>query len=772
MSSYLHPGVYLEEIPSGVRPIEGVSTSTAAILGYATKGPIGEPELIFNWDIYDQQYGGIRDTTDGSVDVMGYSAFAFFQNGGRKAYIVRLAVNAVKAFAVLPLPYTEDTVLKVEAVNEGAWGNELQVTLIQQADDDDGVSQFTVIVSEIVDGRPQERERFKDLTFVDDHRGFIKVKVNDVSRYIKVDLVQPQDSVFLRGAAVSGELKNLDLTTINGQSLKVTVDGGNLISVDFAADQFTSASKLAHVAQYIQDTIRNEDEDNEAHQKFTAEVLNDGLTLTSGSRLQDSAVTVSDGTAATTLKFPANQGGNAVTGHHWLNFHFTPHFPAYSLSGDLSNLVDLTTLNGKGVKVTVDGVERNVNFAAAEFTSDSNLSDVAEKVQSKVRGTTTNRRTRDFVATVEGKKIRLVSGGGERASAVAVGAPSSGTNAALLLCLGVANGGEEKDGISAMKELISENGGGGIETELMDGLDGDQPGQDEYTKALTKFRKIRDASIFLLPGQVYANDGKAIIDAAIAHAGEMTNRMVIVDSPSGTELTSPSDVSALGLPTSTYSVLYYPYVKVRNPHYDEEKRPDRPKTVPVPPSAYAAGIWSKTDGRRGVWKAPAGVETALLGADSLEFTVGDDEQDQLNPLGVNCIRQLNVAGLAARVVWGSRTLATKADPEWRYVPVRRTAIFIEESIYNAIHWAVFEPNDHPLWSSLRVNIDSFMNGLFRAGAFQGEKASDAYFVRCGLDDTMTQGDIDRGQVIVIVGFAPLKPAEFVIVRIQQKVQQQ
>ena len=103
---------------------------------------------------------------------------------------------------------------------------------------------------------------------------------------------------------------------------------------------------------------------------------------------------------------------------------------------------------------------------------------------------------------------------------------------------------------------------------------------------------------------------------------------------------------------------------------------------------------------------------------------------------------------------------------------RRTAIFIEESIYNAIHWAVFEPNDHPLWSSLRVNIDSFMNGLFRAGAFQGKKASDAYFVRCGLGDTMTQGDIDRGQVIVIVGFAPLKPAEFVIVRIQQKVQQQ
>jgi phage tail sheath protein FI len=142
------------------------------------------------------------------------------------------------------------------------------------------------------------------------------------------------------------------------------------------------------------------------------------------------------------------------------------------------------------------------------------------------------------------------------------------------------------------------------------------------------------------------------------------------------------------------------------------------------------------------------------------------EQDQLNPVGVNCIRNLPGYGT---VIWGARTLATKADPEWRYVPVRRTAIFIEESIYQNIQWAVFEPNDEPLWSTLRANIGAFMNGLFRAGAFQGQKADDAYFVRCGLGDTMTQGNIDRGQVIVLVGFAPLKPAEFVIVRIQQKV---
>ena len=227
----------------------------------------------------------------------------------------------------------------------------------------------------------------------------------------------------------------------------------------------------------------------------------------------------------------------------------------------------------------------------------------------------------------------------------------------------------------------------------------------------------------------------------------------------------------IGLSTSTYGVLYYPWVKVANPFYNADTNPNVDKTLTIAPSAFAAGMWSKIDGRRGVWKAPAGLETSLLGVAGLEFTVGDGDQNQLNPIGVNCLRKMPGAG-AGPVIWGARTLSTKDNPEWRYVPVRRTAIFIEQSIYNGIQWAVFEPNDHRLWSSLRLNIDSFMNGLFRSGAFQGEKVSDAYFVRCGLDDTMTQGDIDRGQVVVIVGFAPLKPAEFVIVRIQQKVAQQ
>lgn len=317
---------------------------------------------------------------------------------------------------------------------------------------------------------------------------------------------------------------------------------------------------------------------------------------------------------------------------------------------------------------------------------------------------------------------------------------------------------------------------GATDVTLAGGDNGTAPGQDEFEDAFAALARVRDANILLLPGQSWsATGGRALLELAIGHCEAMRNRMLLIDLPPGQELDNESEVNDLDLPTSTYAVSYYPWPLLANPFHSKDPNPDtgagpaEPRTVLVSPGALAAGLWAKTDARRGVWKAPAGIEFPLLGVQALEFTVDNAEQDFLNPAGVNAMRRMPGFG---PVVWGTRTRSTRANPEWRYVPVRRTAIFIEESIHGSIQWAVFEPNDHRLWSSLRANIESFMNGLFRAGAFQGEKASDAYFVKCGLGQTMTQDDIDRGQVIVLVGFAPLKPAEFVIVRIQQKVGQQ
>ena len=179
-----------------------------------------------------------------------------------------------------------------------------------------------------------------------------------------------------------------------------------------------------------------------------------------------------------------------------------------------------------------------------------------------------------------------------------------------------------------------------------------------------------------------------------------------------------------------------------------------------------AGVYARTDGSRGVWKAPAGVDATLSGAVGLTSTLTDAENGLLNPKGINVLRTFRGTG---SVVWGARTLRgsdTLAD-DYKYVPVRRLALYLEETLYRSTQWVVFEPNDAPLWAQIRASIGAFMQDLFRRGAFQGATPRDAFFVRCDADTT-TQNDIDRGVVNILIGFAPLKPAEFVVISIQQQ----
>jgi phage tail sheath protein FI len=174
---------------------------------------------------------------------------------------------------------------------------------------------------------------------------------------------------------------------------------------------------------------------------------------------------------------------------------------------------------------------------------------------------------------------------------------------------------------------------------------------------------------------------------------------------------------------------------------------------------------ARTDTNRGVWKAPAGVDASISGAQGLSVGLTNEENGQLNPLGVNCLRTFPIIG---NVTWGARTMrgADLLADEYKYIPVRRTALYIEESLYRGLQWVVFEPNDEPLWAQIRLNAGAFMHNLFRQGAFQGSSPRDAYFVKCDKETT-TQSDINLGIVNVVVGFAPLKPAEFVIIKLQQ-----
>ncbi len=206
------------------------------------------------------------------------------------------------------------------------------------------------------------------------------------------------------------------------------------------------------------------------------------------------------------------------------------------------------------------------------------------------------------------------------------------------------------------------------------------------------------------------------------------------------------------------AAFYFPWVKAPDPL--NEQRPRE-----LPPCGFVAGIYARTDVARGIWKAPAGIDASLTGVMGLNVTLTDLENGTLNVRAINCLRTLSVYG---NVVWGARTLRgnNEVGSEWKYVPVRRVALFIEESLYRGTQWVVFEPNDEPLWAQIRLNVGAFMQDLFRQGAFQGKTPREAYFVKCDRETT-TQNDINLGVVNILVGFAPLKPAEFVVIKIQQ-----
>ncbi len=215
--------------------------------------------------------------------------------------------------------------------------------------------------------------------------------------------------------------------------------------------------------------------------------------------------------------------------------------------------------------------------------------------------------------------------------------------------------------------------------------------------------------------------------------------------------------AALGT-VSKNAAVFFPRLRQPNPLRDNQ-------VETFAAAGAVAGVMARTDAQRGVWKAPAGLDATLNGVPELTVPLTDGDIGRLNPLGVNCLRAVPAVG---RVVWGARTMqgADRLASEWKYLPVRRTALFIEESLFRGTQWVVFEPNDEPLWAQIRLNLGTFLNTLFRQGAFQGTTPREAYFVKCD-SETTTQADIDVGVVNIHVGFAPLKPAEFVVIRLQQ-----
>lgn len=251
----------------------------------------------------------------------------------------------------------------------------------------------------------------------------------------------------------------------------------------------------------------------------------------------------------------------------------------------------------------------------------------------------------------------------------------------------------------------------------------------------------------------------AVISKAIDYC-ERRRAFLIIDIPQDTNTLSEMQgwMASNDQLRHRNAAVYFPRLLIPDPLANNRLRD-------VGASGTMAGLYARTDAERGVWKAPAGIDARLRNVRTLAYLLTDPENGALNPLGVNCLRTFPVVGL---ISWGARTLAgaDQLASEWKYLPVRRFALYLEESLYRGLKWVVFEPNDEPLWAQIRLNVGAFMHNLFRQGAFQGQSPKEAYLVKCDKETT-TQNDIDLGIVNIVVGFAPLKPAEFVIIKIQQ-----
>jgi len=313
------------------------------------------------------------------------------------------------------------------------------------------------------------------------------------------------------------------------------------------------------------------------------------------------------------------------------------------------------------------------------------------------------------------------------------------------------------------------------------GPSGQLAGDARGRKGLDLFEEIDEIAIVAAPGFTDA----ATYDAVLSHCEKLADRVAVLDAPATvssigaltkvatagpTKKKKPGDEAAPAAAEPAggdaagcrprqsdrgFGAVYFPYITVRDPLNPKEM-------VDVAPSGHLAGIYARTDATRGVHKAPA--NEIIRGALDVSYRITRQEQEELNPEGVNCIRLFGREGIR---VYGARTVAASSS-EWRYLNVRRLFNMVEESIARSTRWVVFEPNDRPLWKAVRRDVSAFLTLLWRQGALMGRTPEEAFFVQCD-EETNTQEEIDAGRVVAVIGIAPVKPAEFVIFKIGQWV---
>lgn len=784
----LHPGVYLQEVSSGARPIEGVSTSTAAFVGRAEMGPLNVPTLVTTFSEYTALFGGYL-----SDSYLTHAVSQFFNNGGRKCYVLRITHSGASADIVITdrggeksPPAQAQATLTVAAANMGTWGNELDVVVTNGTLDPANEFNLSIYRDQSASGStkpPVLLERFDDLSMDPDAKNYVE-KACASSKYIVATADPTNVDRADRGASRSGTLpvSNGAIALRLGAANGGAEAAGQASSGDPGqpATPGTSVSALEPSTNPAADQrgfLIQLDGDAETPVTF-------GPTAATG---PDIAASIQAAVRRIRASAPAKQLAYDEFTCSWESSQYVL---SSGTTGPNSTVV-IKDLPGKPLLesgdhrfwLTLDGDGPHQVSLAGPFASGDLLADaIAASVGSMVPKRHTNQAAFEgFTCTYVNDNaaaapfLELRSGTATPASSARVSDASGSSNAAPALKLGVANGGTETTGAATLRPQNSvspQTYAGETDYHLGDAqpslkiksvaagddgsaLDVPQDYEAAVTVGASPFDHIRDMNILCVPGVGDAS----LLGLAANYCRQRMDCFFIGDLSEGDAAPEKALQRVRAITKNSYAAVYYPWLKMSDPARLS------PVPVSVPPSGFVAGIYAQTDTRRGVWKAPAGTEALVAGITGLVTDTTDAQQDFLNPVGVNVIRSFPASGT---VIWGARTLATASDPEYRYIPVRRTAIFLEQSIYAGIQWAVFEPNDDNLWASLRFNVGAFMMRQFRAGAFQGRTPSDAYFVACDAKTT-TQADIDAGVVNILVAFAPLKPAEFVVLRLTQKV---
>jgi phage tail sheath protein FI len=722
-STLSYPGVYIVEISSGVRTITGVATSITAFIGRTLRGPVNQPTIVNSFGEFERLFGGLA-----ADHTVAYAVNDFFGNGGGQAIIVRLykpffvddAARAAALATATSQATTAANKVSSDAATAAALANSTPASVALAAQN-------------AVAGAPGSAARLAS------EQVAAAAQAEAAKSPYMIDAQRLDISGGPTGGSIRLTFKNDPPTAAIPLSDLIGGTGDAKLKTALETLPSIGAGGLASVAR------------SGGTPDFSFLITFGGaLAATPQALIVVSDNSLTGGTApAVTILFPlpdANSVKKAAADA------VTPAVNAAAGTVAPMNRAHLTIPTGLTLEAATPGAWGNLLQVEVDYTTKPKDDGSADT--SLYNLTITDR------GTGKSEQIRNVTG---TANAVRSVGRVLENESSLVRVVGTAP--TAPPGATSGTPITVSGTGIAVDSQPLAAADFEGSPNDK--SGLFALEKADLFNLLCIPADTREGDTpKTTYQSAVNYCTKR-RAMLIIDpraawaaNPDTAAATALGDLNNLGIngPAARNAALFFPRII--------ESDPTRGGQLDVfVPCGAIAGIFARTDATRGVWKAPAGLDAAINGIAGLQVNLSDDENGQLNPHGINCLRNFAEAG---PVVWGARTLrgADSIGDEYKYIPVRRVALFIEETLYRNTQWAVFEPNDEPLWAQIRLNIGAFMHDLFRQGAFQGMAPKDAYFVKCDKETT-TQNDINLGIVNIVVGFAPLKPAEFVVIKIQQ-----